>query len=455
MPSLLHTLFHFLVALAVLVTIHELGHYWVARWMGVKVIRFSLGLGRPVWRYQKHTEATEFTLSILPLGGYVKMVDEREGEVAAKDLPYAFNRQPLPRRVAIVAAGPLFNFILAILLYWAVFMLGETGLKPLLGNPAPATLAAQAGFATGDEILSVAGTATPTWELVLTTLLEQAVDHETMAVEVKKPDGHRQVLTLNIPDDVASNPEKLHAQLGFKPYEPEFPARIGTLEPHGAAEKAGLQVGDLLLSVDDIPIRHWQQWVAFIRSHPGETLDVVLEHANGVRSRLELTPLAVQTPEGQNIGRIGAAVAVPDDLQNSLQVEYRLAPGAALIAATRKTFDYSALTVKMVGRMVTGRAAVENLSGPISIAQYAGQSARLGYIQFLKFLAIVSISLGILNLLPIPVLDGGHLLLYAIEAVKGSPVSDQTQLWFQHIGMGLLLGLMSLALFLDIERLFS
>ena len=175
MPSLLHTLFHFLVALAVLVTIHELGHYWVARWMGVKVIRFSLGLGRPVWRYQKHTEATEFTLSILPLGGYVKMVDEREGEVAAKDLPYAFNRQPLPRRVAIVAAGPLFNFILAILLYWAVFMLGETGLKPLLGNPAPATLAAQAGFATGDEILSVAGTATPTWEL--------SADHEVREAE--------------------------------------------------------------------------------------------------------------------------------------------------------------------------------------------------------------------------------------------------------------------------------
>ncbi|MEY4194456.1 MAG: hypothetical protein RLZZ226_824, partial [Pseudomonadota bacterium] len=261
MPSLLHTLFHFLVALAVLVTIHELGHYWVARWMGVKVIRFSLGLGRPVWRYQKHTEATEFTLSILPLGGYVKMVDEREGEVAAKDLPYAFNRQPLPRRVAIVAAGPLFNFMLAILLYWAVFMLGETGLKPLLGNPAPNTLAAQAGFATGDEILSVAGTATPTWELVLTTLLEQAVDHETMAVEVKKPDGHHQVLTLNIPADIVSNPEKLHAQLGFKAYEPEFQARIGTLEPHGAAEKAGLQVGDLLLSVNDIPIRHWQQWV--------------------------------------------------------------------------------------------------------------------------------------------------------------------------------------------------
>ncbi len=454
MPDLLHTLFHFLIALTVLVAIHELGHYCVARWMGVKVIRFSLGLGQPFWRYQRNPEATEFTLSVLPLGGYVKMVDEREGEVAPRDLPYAFNRQPLPRRFAIVAAGPLFNFILAVLLYWAIFMLGETGLRPVLGKAAPETLAGQAGFMAGDEILAIEGKPTPTWDMALTTLLEQAVDHESMAVEVKKTEGSHQVLILNIPPDIAQNPEKLHKQLGFTPYEPEFPARIGKIEPHGVAEKAGLEVGDLLISVNDIPIRHWQHWVELIRSHPEQPLALTLERTNGVRTTLSLTPLAVDTPAGR-IGRIGAGVSIPAAFQHEMRVEYQLDAGPALIAATRKTIEYSALTVKMVGRMITGRAAVENLSGPISIAQYAGQSARLGYIQFLKFLAIVSISLGILNLLPIPILDGGHLLFYAVEAIKGSPVSDRTQLWFQHIGMGLLIGLMGLALFLDIERLFS
>lgn len=454
MPDLLHTVFYFLIALTVLVTLHELGHYSVARWMGVKVIRFSLGLGRPVWRYQKNPDATEFTLSALPLGGYVKMVDEREGEVAPKDLPYAFNRQPLIRRAAIVAAGPLFNFILAVLLYWVIFMLGETGLRPVLGKAAPETLAAQAGFVAGDEIRAIAGKPTPTWELVLMTLMEQAVDHESIAVEVKKPEGTSQVLTLNIPPDIAQNPEKLHKRLGFMPYDPEFPARIGKIEPHSVAEKSGLEVGDLLISVNDTPIRHWPHWVEWVRTHPEQHLSLTLERANGVRTTLSLTPLAVDTPEGR-IGRIGAGVSIPEGFQHDMQVEYRLDAGPALIAATRKTFEYSALTIKMVGRMLTGRAAVENLSGPISIAQYAGQSARLGYIPFLKFLAVVSISLGILNLLPIPILDGGHLLFYAVEAIKGSPVSDQTQLWFQHIGMGLLIGLMGLALFLDIGRLFS
>ncbi|MGI9211930.1 MAG: RIP metalloprotease RseP, partial [Methylococcaceae bacterium] len=370
------------------------------------------------------------------------------------DLPYAFNRQPLSHRAAIVAAGPAFNFALAVLLYWDIFMLGETGLRPVLGQAATDTLAAKAGFMAGDEILSVAGTATPTWDLVLTTLLEQAVDHENMDVEIKKPDDTVQVRTLNIPQDIAQNPELLHRQLGFKPYDPELPARIGALEPHGAAEKSGIQSGDLLVSVNDIPIRNWQHWVEFIRSHPEQTLTVTLDKTSGVRTSLALTPLAVDTPEGR-IGRIGAGVAIPEEIENHMRVIYRLEPWPALVAASSKTLQFSALTLKMVGKMVMGRAAVDNLSGPISIAQYAGQSARLGYIAFLKFLALISISLGILNLLPIPVLDGGHLLFYAIEAIKGSPVSDKTQLRFQHIGVSILIGLMGLALFLDIERLFS
>jgi len=454
MPGLLHTLFYFLVALTILVAIHELGHYWVARAVKVKVIRFSLGLGRPFWRYQKTPDSTEFTLSVLPLGGYVKMVDEREGEVAARDLPHAFNRQSLPKRVAIVAAGPIFNFLLALLLYWAIFMLGETGLRPVLGAVSPDTLAGQAGLVAGEEILSVAHQETPTWDMALTTLLEQSVEHESILLEVKTREGSVREVSLNIPSEIAQNPEKLHSQLGFKPYEPEFPARIGRIEPQGSAEKAGLKTGDLLLKVDGTAIRHWQQWVAYIRSHPDQVLQVDVEQADGVQTRVSLKPVAVDTPEGR-IGRIGAAVAIPESFQASMQVEYRLSPGPALLAASHKTLEYSVLTLKMVGKMLTGKAAVENLSGPISIAQYAGQSASLGYIHFLRFLAIISISLGILNLMPIPVLDGGHLMFYAIEAVKGSPVSEQVQLRFQQMGMTILVALMGLALFMDIGRLFS
>ncbi len=454
MPGLLHTLFYFLVALTILVAVHELGHYWVARSVGVKVLRFSLGLGTPLWRYQSHPDATEFTVSALPLGGYVKMVDEREGEVSEQDLPYAFNRQNLPKRVAIVAAGPLFNFFLAIVLYWAVFMLGETGLRPLLGTVSADSLAGQAGLVAGEEIVAIGKKPTPTWDIALTTLLEQAVDQENIPLTVKTPDGSLRDVSLYIPAAVAQNPEQLHRQLGFKPYDPELPARIGKVEPKGAADKAGFKTGDLLLKVDGIPIRHWQHWVEYIRTHPEQTLQVDLEQANGVRTTLPLKPLAVDTPEGR-IGRIGAGVSLPENLENSLRVEYRLDVWPALIAATDKTVEYSGLTLKMVGKMLVGKAAVENLSGPISIAQYAGQSAQLGYTHFLKFLAIISISLGILNLLPIPVLDGGHLLFYAIEAVKGGPVSEKTQIRFQHIGMAILIVLMSLALVMDIERLFS
>lgn len=453
MPSIMHTVFYFLVALAVLIAIHEFGHFFVARKLGVKVLRFSLGFGKSIWRYQKNADSTEFIVGALPVGGYVKMVDEREGEVAAADLPYAFNRQSLSVRSAIVFAGPGFNFILAILIYWVVFMVGETGIRPVLGPVAKASLAEQAGFREGDEILSVANTPTPTWGLAMSTFFEQVLDEEMVSIEVRTAEGEQTQRQIAIPSDIAQQPELLQHRLGFQPWQPSLPAIIDKVEPQSAAEKAGLQAGDRLISVDGVAIQNWQQWVEHVRAHPDQELELTVDR-DGVHLPLQIRPAPAQTPQG-TIGRIGASVRVPADLIESMQVEYRLGLFPAFAAAIGRTADYSLMTLKMIGRMVIGKAAIQNLSGPISIAQYAGQSARMGLTQFLKFLAIVSVSLAVLNLLPIPVLDGGHLMFYLIEAVKGSPVSEQTQALCQQIGIFILLSLMALAFFLDIERLLA
>jgi regulator of sigma E protease len=348
----------------------------------------------------------------------------------------------------------LFNFLLAVVVYWAVFMIGETGIRPVMGPVAKESLAGQAGFAEGDEIVAVDGEETPTWNYAITALLEKAVDQGAVPIRVKTLQGETRELTLNIPGEVAQQPELLNRSLGFRPWEPDLPPLIDRVEPGGAAESAGLKAGDLLVSVDGTPIGHWRQWVEYVRSHPDAALQLVVER-DGLRlPPVTIKPVAVDTAEGK-IGRIGAAVRVPEDIAASMSVEYRLGFFPALAAAVDKTADYSGLTLRMIGRMLIGKAAIENLSGPISIAQYAGQSARLGFTQFLKFLAIISISLAVLNLLPIPVLDGGHLLFYAIEAVKGSPVSDRTQAYFQQVGIFILLCLMTLAFVLDIERLFT
>jgi len=453
MFSLLHTLFFFVLALAVLIAFHEFGHFWAARRLGVKVTRFSLGFGKPLWAYQKSPDDTEFVVCALPLGGYVKMIDEREGAVAPEDLPFAFNRQALWKRVCVVAAGPVFNLLLAVLIYWAVFMLGETGLRPVLGPVVAETLAGQAGFREGDEIVAVKGDPTPTWNAALAAVVETAVEEEPIQVEVKGADGTARVLVLTIPQEVAQEPEQLYQKLGFRPYEPALPPVIDRVEPGSAAAAAQLKPGDLIVSADGTAIKTWKEWVEFVRTHPDVAIRTVVER-EGARRDLDIKPKGVDSAEGR-VGRIGAAVRMPEDMEQSMRAEYRLGLFPALGAAIDKTYGYAALTLKMIGRMVIGKAKVDNLSGPISIAQYAGQSASIGFGQFLKFLAIVSISLGVLNLLPIPVLDGGHLLFYLIEGVKGSPVSDRTLAYCQQVGMFILLCLMVLAFFLDIERLFN
>jgi len=449
----LHTLFYFIVAVGILVAFHEFGHFWVARKVGVKVLRFSIGFGKVLWSKQKNNQSTEYVLSAIPLGGYVKMVDEREGPVTSEDLPVSFNRQPLWARTAIVAAGPVFNLILAVALFWSVLVIGESGIKPILGKVEQGTLAAAAGFIEGDEIISVNDKPTPTWTQTLTTLIGAALEGEQeINVAVKNHDDLQAVKVLKFSEQDAENPEVLYQRLGFKAWAPQLKPTIGKVLPDSAAQSAGLKQGDLIVSADNVVIQDWQQWVDYVKTHPNMPINLLIER-DGVRLPLSITPKAVQV-EQKTEGKIGASVQVPEDLIKSITVEYALSPLEALPVAFETTYDYALTTLKMMGKMLVGRASVENLSGPISIAQYAGQSANMGLVPFLKFMALVSVSLGVLNLLPVPVLDGGHLLFFAIEGIKGSPVSEKIQLFFQQIGIALLVSLMVLAMFLDVQRLF-
>ncbi len=450
----MQTLFYFIIAIGILVAFHEFGHFWVARKVGVKVLRFSVGFGKVIWSHQKSPETTEYALSAIPLGGYVKMVDEREGPVEKENLPYAFNRQPLWARFVIVLAGPVFNLMLAVILYWCVFTLGETGMRPILGQLKPDTLATQAGFQEGDEILSVNNTKTPIWSEAITAIVTSAIDAENqIKIQVSSTSGEQTTRILKIPEDVSQDPKILYERLGLTPWSPKIEPIIGKVIPEGSAAKAGLQRGDILISADEIQLTEWMQWVDYVRDHADQTIYLEIER-DGARLDITIIPEAVETEDGI-VGKIGTAVQIPEGLRDSMIVEYSLPPLAALSAAVTKTYDFSAATLKMMGRMLIGKASVDNLSGPISIAKYAGQSAEMGLTSFLKFLALVSVSLGVINLLPVPVLDGGHLMFYIIEAIKGSPVPDKIQIFFQQVGIVLLMLLMGLAVMLDIERLFQ
>lgn len=453
--ELLHTLFFFVIAIGLLVSFHELGHFWVARKVGVKVLRFSIGFGKVLWSYQSKAADTEYVLSLIPLGGYVKMLDEREGEVNPKELAFAFNRQSLWARSAVVLAGPVFNLLLAIVLFWAILVIGEIGMRPVVGPPDSNSLAASAGFSEGDEILSVNGQSAPTWTEALNIIAEAALDGDSAIGVVVKTADHQEIQhVLTVKENVAQNPDAFFKHLGLKPWSPVLKPIIGKLIPDSVAMKAGLQEQDLLLSADGIPLKDWMQWVNYVQDHANVAIALIIER-DGVQRPLSLTPQAESQDGGKTVGKIGAGVFIPTDVMNYMRVEYTLPVMPALLAAFQRTWHYSKATLSVMGKMLIGKASVENLSGPISIAQYAGQSADMGLVQFLKFLALVSVSLGVMNLLPIPVLDGGHLLFYLVEGIKGSPVSEKAQLLFQQVGMALLMSLMFLAMFLDVQRLFD
>lgn len=450
--QILSAIFFFIVAIGILVTIHEFGHFWVARRLGIKVLRFSIGFGRPLLSWRRNGGETEYVIAAIPLGGYVQMLDEREGPVATHEINRAFNRKPLLTRSAVIVAGPLFNFLFAILAYWLIFVVGVNAVKPVIGDIVPGTLAATGGFQSKDEILEVNGDKTESWNSVFLLLLDHSLRKDRLTVKVRDADDIIQQRVLDFDQlEHELNRENLLNLVGLQLYQPELAAVIDQVAAGEPADRAGLRSGDRIIRVNDVVIDGWSQWVAEIRAHPLQQLDVEIER-DGRLMRLSIVP---DKAEQGDFGRIGVGPYVPEGFASDYYTTVKYPPMLAMAQAINKTFAMSQLTLRMLGSMLLGEVSSRSISGPISIAQYAGYSADIGFIAFVSYLAIISISLGVLNLLPIPVLDGGHLLYFVIEFFKGSPLSDQAQLIGQKIGMLMLLGVMVLAFYNDFVRLFA
>ncbi|MDT8370442.1 MAG: RIP metalloprotease RseP [Gammaproteobacteria bacterium] len=447
----MYSAFYFIVALAILVVVHEFGHFWVARRCGVKVLKFSVGFGRALWQ-KTGKDGTKYIVAMIPLGGYVKMLDEREGPVNDTELAYSFNRQSLRSRVAIVAAGPIANLVFAIAAYWLIFVMGIPGIKPIIDNIDPETPAYQAQLVVGDEILAINTKPTPTWQSVYKELAFVSEHGGTANLTIVSGNIQQQ-RQITVPKrDLEQKPQQsLFEQLGMTPVRIKLLPILDSVVAGGAADRAGLKKGDLLLSHNGKHTDDWNRWVDLIKSSPEKLLNVTIER-NKQQLHLVLTP-----DKGiDNHGFIGARVnASATPIPKELQAELRHGPIDALYYACKETWQFTSSTLKSLGGMLVGTVSTKNLGGPISIAQYAGSSAEQGAITFISFLAMISISLGILNLLPIPILDGGHLMLYLIEGIKGSPVSETLQQSAQKLGIMLLLTLMILAFFNDLTRLFG
>jgi regulator of sigma E protease len=452
--NFLYTVLSFVVAISILVVVHEFGHYWVAKRLGVKVLRFSVGFGRPLWLRRFGADKTEWVVAAIPLGGFVKMLDEREGRVAKKDQSRAFNRQPLAARSAIVLAGPLFNFLFAILAYALLFTIGVDGLKPVVGKVDEGSVAAHAGVRPGDELLSMDGMTVASWDQRRMHLYLRALDREPVEVTVRDVYGATQLRRLDLsslsPGRVSAG--LIEREIGMYGYTPVIAAVIGTVEANSVAAQAGLRAGDRIARIGGAEVKDWPEAVTRIAASPGEKLTLTVERDGALRT-FELTPLAAER-NGQRIGRIGVGVR-PPELPAEMRVTLRHDPLTALWEGTRITWEMSAVTLRVLYFMVMGEVSAKAISGPITIAQVAHQSAMIGVDRFVMFLAIISIGLGVLNLLPIPVLDGGHLLYYLIEAVKGGPLSERGLYWGQMIGLSLLAALMILAFYNDFVRIFQ
>jgi regulator of sigma E protease len=448
------TIAAFVLALGVLIVIHEFGHYLVARLFGVKVLRFSIGFGRALWRFRPGRDQTEWVVATLPLGGYVKMLDEHEGPVRPEEAHRAFNRQSVWRRIAIVAAGPVANFLLAIAFYWMLFVGGVQEAKPIVGAPEPGTVAEAAGLVRGETILKINGEPMASWQQVRWRLLQLAVEKQPARLEVIDAKQRLSWRTLDLSTfDLEGLDSDPLARLGLKLDRPDIAPVVGSLVAGGVAEQGGLRPGDRIVSIDGGEVRLWEDVVRAVRRRPGEVVRLGIRRG-GDKVEIRLRPETIQQ-NGERFGRIGAAPQIDPESMRNLVTVVRYAPIAAFGMALERTWETSAFSLKMLGKMVIGEVSWKNLSGPVTIADYAGQSAQLGIGAYVAFLALISISLGVLNLLPIPLLDGGHLLYYVVEILKGSPVSERVMELGQRLGLTLLLFLMAFAIYNDFTRLLT
>lgn len=440
MGDALTNLLAFIVAISVLVAIHEYGHYIVGRWMGMKVLRFSIGFGKPIWSWVRGADKTEYCISAIPLGGYVRFLDEREGPIAPEDEGRAFNHRPIPARIAVLLAGPLFNFIFAIFAYWLISMDGIPALRPAVGEVVPQSYAAEAGLETGDQIVAVGETETSNWQQALMAMFDNMVSEGRIPMTLEDLQGRQRSAVIQIGADSTrlTEPGLLFDGIGFRPGSP--PVVLDDPIENEAAAAAGMRKGDRIVSVDRQPILGFGDLVNAVTERPGERVEI-----GAIREgRVERFSVVIGTREveGKIFGFLGVRAMLDE-----------LGPIEAIPNAFQETWTQTMFTLRMLGRMVTGDVSIKNISGPINIAQFAGESAQRGLRYFLGFLAMISISLGVLNLLPVPVLDGGQIVYQTVELVKGSPLSERSQIVGQQFGILALIVLMSFAFYNDIARI--
>lgn len=449
MLDALSSLLAFIVAISVLVAVHEYGHYIVGRWCGMKVLRFSIGFGKPLWtRVGAAPDRTEYCVSAIPLGGYVRFLDSREATVAPQDAGRAFNQRPIPARIAVLLAGPAFNFVFAIVAYWALFVYGVPTIRPAIGEVEPGSYAADAGLEQNDRIVAVGDTETGDWESALVAILDQMVADGRVTLTLEDETGSRRSAVLDVGDEVhrLTEPGMLFEGLGFAPWQP--PAIVGEVSPDSAAAAAGILSGDRILSVDGEPVRYFSDLRRVLATRADAAVVIEIER-DGQPMSVDAV-VGSSERDGTTVGHLG--VGAMTNTQDYFYLR-KFGPVESIGRATERMWQSAVFTVNMLGRMVTGDVSIKNISGPINIAQFAGASAQAGVSNFLGFLAIVSISLGVLNLIPLPVLDGGQIVYQVVEWLKGSPLSERAQLLGQQVGIFALLLLMSFAFYNDIARI--